>query len=178
MNDIKVTQTRVMPPQLAGLMHRIGCMTLAIFIGLWVTACGPVQAVNTVDSAIEAVDAAETAEAEKWATYEYWLAVRYLEKARRIVGYAQYEAAETFAKEAVDYATLAVKKSGEAKRKKSRLRPSSTTAPTRNKPSPKASSTPPSTQPKAKKKTKKKKRKSKRSKKRKTRSKRTKGATK
>lgn len=174
MNDIKVTQARVMPPKFDWLMHRVGCTTVVLLAGLWVTSCGPVQAVNTVESAIEAVDAAETAEAEKWAAYEYWLAVRYLEKARRIVGYAQYEAAETFAKEAVDYATLAVKKSGEAKRKKARLRPSSTTIPARTKPSTKASSTP----SKAKKKIKKKKRKSKRSKKRKTRSKRTKGGTK
>jgi outer membrane biosynthesis protein TonB len=141
MKDTKATQAYVTPLKRRRLAQALSGSMLGLWLAIGLIGCGPVQAVNTVDSAIEAIEAAEAAEAQKWATYEYWLAVRYLEKARKIVGNAQYEAAETFAKEAIDHATTAVKKSAEAKQKKIRGRvPPST--PTKAKTEPPKKSSP------------------------------------
>jgi hypothetical protein len=65
------------------------------------SACGPVQYVGqvTMDASRE-VAAARSAQAEKYAPYEYTMAVEYLHKARELAGYAKYQSAIRFGKKA------------------------------------------------------------------------------
>lgn len=93
--------TRVVALAVAGLM----------FCG----ACGPIQVASAVGDAEEAIAAAQDVEAERYARYEYWMAMFYLEKAKRIDGRAEYMAATSFAAEAARFAAEAVEVSGKEK---------------------------------------------------------------
>ena len=72
--------------------------------------CGPIQYLSVVAwQAAHAVKAAEQAQAEKKAPYEYTSAVEYLHKARHLGGRAHYEDAVEFGRRAKDYAEKAQK---------------------------------------------------------------------
>lgn len=79
--------------------------------------CGPVQYVSQVtQNAAREVAAARSAQADKYAPYEYTMAVEYLHKAREEAGYADYQAAIRFGKKAETMAKkaqkLAIEKAG------------------------------------------------------------------
>jgi uncharacterized protein DUF4398 len=77
---------------------------------LLVGACGPVQYIGTVSqSASSAVAAAKSANAEKYAPYEYTAACEYLHKAREEEGYADHQAAVRFGHKATELADKAKK---------------------------------------------------------------------
>jgi hypothetical protein len=73
-------------------------------------ACGPVQYLTTVTQHAAAdVAAAKSADAEKYAPYEYTAAIEYLHKAREEEGYADHQAAVRFGRLASDLAVKAKK---------------------------------------------------------------------
>ena len=96
-----------------GMLRRAGALLLALMLCL--TACGPIQVASAVGDAQDAIDAALLADAQINARYEYWMAVLYLEKAKRIDGRAEYQAASELANEAMAYAKAAVEQSGKEK---------------------------------------------------------------
>ena len=89
-----------------GLSERLWAVVVAAV--LCVAACGPIQASSTVGDAEEAIEAAQEAEALQYAQYEYWMAIFYLDKAKRVEGRAEYSAAENFAEESAKFAAAAV----------------------------------------------------------------------
>lgn len=76
---------------------------------LAVMACGPVQSTAFLLDAEVQIEAARTAQADKFAPYEWTLANLYIHKAREEVGYSDFEAAVDFAKKASENANLARK---------------------------------------------------------------------
>ena len=84
-------------------------MALRVLAGvllLW--GCGPVQYVSQVtSSAAKEVAAAKSAQADKFAPYEYTMAVEYLHKAREEAGYADYQSAIRFGKRSEENAKRA-----------------------------------------------------------------------
>lgn len=76
--------------------------------------CGPFGYLKKVSKdASRAVADAEAAEAEKYAPYEYWGAVSYLEQAKILMAYSEYE-------RSFDYGTRAKQLAEEAKAKAER----------------------------------------------------------
>jgi hypothetical protein len=82
--------------------------------GLWIcaawaiAACGPIQYIGTVtQDAASQVAAARSAQADKYAPYEYTAAVEYLHKAREEEGYADHQSAVKFGRLAVEHAEKA-----------------------------------------------------------------------
>jgi Domain of unknown function (DUF4398) len=79
---------------------------LLVLLGA-LSACGPVQSTAYLLDADVALEAARTADAEKYAPYEYTAARLYLLKAREEVGYSDYDVALDFARKASKYANEA-----------------------------------------------------------------------
>src|ERR1043165_6543053 len=78
--------------------------------------CGPLQSpAYLLDAAVQ-IEAARTAQAEKYAPYEWTSANLYLHKAREEVGYSDYEVALSFAQKASKFANDAREKSLAAKK--------------------------------------------------------------
>lgn len=73
--------------------------------------CGPIQSTAALIDADVAVESARAAGAEKASPFEFDSAQLYLQKAREVSGYAQYEAATRFALKAKDLAGVARKNS-------------------------------------------------------------------
>lgn len=72
--------------------------------------CGPVLATPEMAQAARAVETAEDAEADRFAVYEYTLAVSYLDKAREEWGHARYRKAYAYAERARVYAEEAARR--------------------------------------------------------------------
>lgn len=66
--------------------------------------CGPIQSTAALIDADVAVESARAAGAPQTSAYEFAAAETYLQKAREVSGYAQYEAAIKFAAKARDLA--------------------------------------------------------------------------
>ena len=81
---------------------------LSLLFALSLLACGPIAASSAIGVAEEAIGAAEDAEAPRLAPYDYWLARSYLRKAKLTDGYAEFEASEGFAEQALEAANKAV----------------------------------------------------------------------
>ena len=90
-------------------------MTLIVSLVLLVSACGPIQVATAVGDAEEAIEAAQRADAERHARYEYWMAILFLDKAKRVDGRAEYEAATEMAIESMNFAKAAVDAAGKEK---------------------------------------------------------------
>jgi hypothetical protein len=71
--------------------------------------CGPIQSTARLIDADVAIEAARAAGAAQTSPYEFTAAEAYLQKAREVSGYAQYEAAGKFAAKARDLGNLARK---------------------------------------------------------------------
>ena len=82
---------------------------------LCLTACGPIQVAASVGDAEDAIEQALQADAQINARYEYWMAVLYLDKAKRIDGRAEYQAASELANEAMAFAKAAVEQAAKEK---------------------------------------------------------------
>jgi hypothetical protein len=79
-------------------------------------ACGPIQFISQVTIRAEkSVAAAKLNQAEKYAPYEYWKAVSFLEEAKHRAGFGDYQTSYRYGKKAQKMADKAVKLS---KRKK------------------------------------------------------------
>jgi hypothetical protein len=85
-------------------------MRFATVLVLAAAGCGPVQYISTVTkTAASEVAGARSANAEKYAPYEYTAAVEYLHKAREEEGYADHQAAVRFGRLAAEHAAKAKK---------------------------------------------------------------------
>lgn len=91
-------------------------MHLTVLAGLLVAGCGPFGYLKKVArESSKAVADAEAAGAEENAPYEYWGAVTYLEQAKILMGYSEYE-------RSFDYGERAKQLADEAKDKAERRR--------------------------------------------------------
>ncbi|NUN15954.1 MAG: hypothetical protein HUU55_20195 [Myxococcales bacterium] len=76
-----------------------------VYIGLLFAAalpcCGPVQASSAIAEGEKALELARLADAEKLASYPYYRAEAYLHIAKTKEGFAEYEIAAEYAKEAL-----------------------------------------------------------------------------
>ena len=88
-------------------------VALAAAVVLLCSACGPIQVASAVGAAEDAIEEAVAADAQRYARYEYWMAVLYLDKAKRVDGRAEYSAAELFAMRSAEFATDAVEVAGQ-----------------------------------------------------------------
>ena len=80
-------------------------------------ACGPIAYVNDVARhASETVEAARTANADRFAPYYWTRATEYLSKARERAAYADYQGANRFGRLAAEAAELAEQTAIEAKK--------------------------------------------------------------
>jgi hypothetical protein len=94
------------------MRNHVSARLLAALIFL--CACGPFGYLNKVaKDATRAVADAKTAGAEQYAPYEYWGAVSYLEQAKILMAYSEYE-------RSFDYGVRAKQLAEEAKRKAER----------------------------------------------------------
>ncbi|MGB0590782.1 MAG: hypothetical protein ACPGU1_13970 [Myxococcota bacterium] len=94
-------------------MQRIIAFALTALLCL--AACGPIQVASAVGDAEDAIELAQQADAQINARYEYWMAVLYLDKAKRIDGRAEYQAASEMANEAMAFAKAAVEQAEKEK---------------------------------------------------------------
>lgn len=98
---------------------RLGAFAL---VGLLLfSACGPIQVSSAVGDAEEAIEAALIADAQINARYEYWMAVLYLDKAKRVDGRAEYEAASDLANQSLSFAKAAVEQAAKEKKRQELL---------------------------------------------------------
>jgi hypothetical protein len=91
------------------------------------TACGPIQSTAYLIDADVQLEAARTANAEKYAPYEWTSANLYLHKARQQVGYSEYGVAVDFAGKASKFANEAREKAMAAAAAETPSAPSKTT---------------------------------------------------
>lgn len=78
---------------------------LALAVLALSTGCGPFGYLKKVATdATRAVAEAEAAKAEEFAPYEYWGAVAYLEQAKVLMGYSEYERSFDFGERATQLA--------------------------------------------------------------------------
>lgn len=88
-------------------MRRVYSSTLLLAAAL-LAACGPISYISTVSvRATRLVSEAKTAEAERYAPYEYWSAVTYLRMAREKAGYADFQVSVDYGDRAVEMARKA-----------------------------------------------------------------------
>jgi len=83
------------------------CVLLAFGVAALLGGCGPVQSTAYLLDADVQIEAARTAQADKYAPYEWTAANLYLHKAREEVGYSDFEVAVDFAQKASKYANEA-----------------------------------------------------------------------
>jgi glucose-6-phosphate isomerase len=94
------------------------------------TGCGPFGYLKKVATdASRAVAEAEASEAEKYAPYEYWGAVAYLEQAKVLMGYSEYERSFDFGERAKQLANEAKVKAQRVKKGESVVRDENIAAP-------------------------------------------------
>ena len=91
-----------------------GTWLLALLLCL--CACGPVQSTAYLLDAEVQLEAARTAQAERYAPYEWTSANLYYRKAKEEVGYSDYEQAVDFAQKAKGFATSALENAMKATR--------------------------------------------------------------
>ena len=91
--------------------------------------CGPVQATATISDGEVALEKARTAQAQKYAIYNYTLAELYLHKAKEEAGYADFGTATELAEKAITNADLASQKSAKALAEQSGGGPNAPVAP-------------------------------------------------
>ena len=95
------------------LARPLACAALFCFAA----ACGPVQSTAYLLDAAVQIEAARTAQAERYAPYEWTSANLYLHKAREEVGYSDFEQAVSYSKKASVFANKAKENAMKAARK-------------------------------------------------------------
>ncbi len=86
------------------MLNKIPYLLLLVAL---LSACGPVTAHSNIAKAQIAVDAAQGAQADVFAVYEYESAVQYLLKAKEEEGYSSFQKANDLAQKATDFADQA-----------------------------------------------------------------------
>jgi hypothetical protein len=81
------------------------------------SGCGPLQSTAYLLDAAVQIEAARTAQAEKYAPYEWTSANLYIHKAREEVGYSDFEQAVSYSKKASTFANKAKENAMKAARK-------------------------------------------------------------
>lgn len=90
---------------------RIRLSSLALVAALLAAGCGPFGYLRKVArDATKTVRKAETLEAEKFAPYEYWGAVAYLEQSKVLMAYSEYERSFDYGVRAKQLAEEAIEK--------------------------------------------------------------------
>lgn len=116
-----------MPRSTARLSSRL----IALVAVVACAGCGPFGYLKKVATdATRAVAEAEAAGAEEYAPYEYWGAVAYLEQAKVLMGYSEYERSFDFGQRAKDLANEAKVKAQRVKKGGSVVRDEDVAAPT------------------------------------------------
>jgi hypothetical protein len=101
---------------LGGSRSRLTVLAGALLVVVTSAGCGPFGYLKRVATdATRAVADAEAAGAEEYAPYEYWGAVAYLEQAKVLMGYSEYE-------RSFDFGDRAKQLANEAKIKAQRVR--------------------------------------------------------
>ena len=112
--------------------------TISLLLLIILGACGPLGAHSSIAKAHIALEAAEAANAERYAVYEYRSAQLYIRKAKEEEGYSSFQEAIDFAKKATELANKARGRALQNKRVKprtlqeiqrSKIAPSGTSAP-------------------------------------------------
>jgi Domain of unknown function (DUF4398) len=88
-------------------MSRPSAIALMVLPTLLAMGCGPVQSTSYLVDTETMLEAARTAQADKFAPYEWTAANLYLQKSKEEVGFSDYEQAVDYGKKAVDFATRA-----------------------------------------------------------------------
>jgi hypothetical protein len=83
----------------------LATLALVILLVFAATGCGPIMSTYLIVDAEAKLAAAEAAEAETYAVYEYTAASAYLQKAHEELGYADYGPAIDYAFKAADMAS-------------------------------------------------------------------------
>ena len=91
--------------------RRVTLLVLAVPLA----GCGPILSTSLIIDAESKFAAAEVAEAQQFAPYEYTAAEHYLQKAHEEFGYADYGPAIDYAYKAADAAEKATKKASDEK---------------------------------------------------------------
>jgi hypothetical protein len=81
------------------------CCVLLVLAGA--SACGPVQSTAYLMDAEVQLEAARTAQAERYAPYEWTAANLYYRKSKEEIGYSDYQQAVDYAQKAQKFATQA-----------------------------------------------------------------------
>jgi hypothetical protein len=106
------------------------CLALVLPIGVGaLTGCGPILSTSLIIDAESKLAAADVAEAQQFAPYEYTAADQYLKKAHEEFGYADYGPAIDYAYKAADAAEKAIKKASDEKSRRMDMPTSVPTAP-------------------------------------------------
>jgi hypothetical protein len=92
-------------------------LVLALLAIATLAACGPIQSTAALIDADVEIEAARAAGAAQASPYEFTGAVAYLEKAREVTGYSQYEAGARFARKSAELARAARKNAVESSNK-------------------------------------------------------------
>ena len=82
-------------------------LALGTALALATLGCGPIQSTSLIMDADAQLEAARTADAPKYAPYEYTLADAYLHKAREEAGYAEYQDAIEYGRKSEELANRA-----------------------------------------------------------------------
>ncbi len=86
----------------------------AVVSALVASGCGPIEYLNTTTfQASHAVEEARKVHADQLSPYEYTRAVEYLHKSRELAGFARWQEAVAFGKEAGEMGRLAHEKSSQ-----------------------------------------------------------------
>jgi len=85
----------------------IGLLGVTLTIAFTGTGCSAILARHRINAAVDALNSAQSADAEKKAPYEYTLAALYLEKAREEEAYARFGEALDLSDIAAQYAEQA-----------------------------------------------------------------------
>ena len=114
------------------MIPRAPRLLLALLVSLVgasaLSGCGPLRSTAYILDAEVQIEAARTAQAERYAPYQFTLAQLYLKKAREVVGYSDYEVGVGFAERASDQARKA-KEESMAAAAKTDVAPSFSTTP-------------------------------------------------
>jgi hypothetical protein len=120
------TNRHVVPRIARPSWRSAGLLALAIVCA----GCGPFGYLKKVATdASRAVAEAEAAGAEEYAPYEYWGAVAYLEQAKVLMGYSEYERSFDFGERSKQLANEAKIKAQRVKKGESVVRDENVTAP-------------------------------------------------
>lgn len=104
-----------------GKLRRLGAFALSGGLAALLSACGPFGYISKVSQkSVDAVQKAEQAQAETYAPYEYWAAKTYLERARVMMSYSEYERAFDYGSRAQQLAEAATRKAERVKQEEAK----------------------------------------------------------